>query len=309
MRVFVTGASGWIGSAVVPELIGAGHQVVGLARSDASAAALAEAGAEVRRGTLDDLDTLRGAAAESDGVIHLAFKHDIAFSGGFEEAADADRRAIDTFGDALAGSGRPFLIASGTLGLAPGQVATERDGQASGPAVVHTTGEPAKRLANAHATAALAERGVRSSVVRLAPTVHGDGDPGFLATVVATAREKGVSGYIGDGANRWPAVHRSDAAHLFRLALEGAPAGSTLHAVADEGVPIRTVAEVIGRHLGLPVASVSPDDAPGHFTWLASVLAMDNPVSSAYTRELLGWRPTGPGLVDDLDKGHYFAAL
>ncbi|MFI9103573.1 SDR family oxidoreductase [Streptomyces fildesensis] len=307
MRVFITGASGWIGSAVVPELIGAGHQVVGLARSDASAAALTAAGAEVRRGTLDDLDTLRSAAADSDGVIHLAFKHDIAFSGGFEDAADADRRAIDTFGEALAGSDRPFLIASGTLGLAPGQVATEQHGQASAPLGAHWTGGLAKRLANAHATAALAERGVRSSIVRLPPTVHGDGDHGFLATVVAIAREKGVSGYIGDGANRWPAVHRSDAAHLFRLALESAPAGSTLHAVADEGVPIRSVAEVIGRHLALPVTSIDPDDAAGHFTWLAAFLGMDSPTSSAHTRELLGWQPTQPGLMDDLDKGHYFA--
>ncbi|MGW6740513.1 SDR family oxidoreductase [Streptomyces sp. NPDC055025] len=313
MRVFITGASGWIGSAVVPELIGAGHQVVGLARSDASAAALTEAGAEVRRGTLDDLDTLRGAAAESDGVIHLAFKHDIAFSGGFEEAADADRRVIDTFGEALAGTDRPFLIASGMLGLAPGRLATEQDGQdgqdgqASGPADAHLTGGPAKRQANARATVALADRGVRSSVVRLPPTVYGDGDQGFIAAVVAIAREKGVSGYLGDGANRWAAVHRSDAAHLFRLALESAPAGSTLHAVADEGVPIRTVAEVIGRHLGVPVASVSPDDAAGHFTWLAAFLGLDSPSSSARTRELLGWRPARPGLVEDLDKGHYFA--
>ncbi|AEN08144.1 MULTISPECIES: SDR family oxidoreductase [unclassified Streptomyces] len=308
MRVFVTGASGWIGSAVVPELIGAGHQVVGLARSEASAAALTEAGAEVLRGTLDDLDILRGAAAETDGVIHLAFKHDIAFSGGFEEATDADRRAIDTFGEALAGTDRPFLIASGTVGLAPGRVATERDGLLPAPAGAPGATGPAGRFANAQATIALAERGVRSSVVRLPPTVHGDGDQGFLAAVVATAREKGVSGYIGDGANRWPAVHRSDAAHLFRLALEGAPAGSTLHAVADEGVPIRTLAEVIGRHLGLPVASVSPDDAAGHFAWLAGFLGMDSPTSSAYTRELLEWQPTGPGLVEDLDKGHYFAA-
>ena len=307
MRVFITGASGWIGSAVVPELIGAGHQVVGLARSDASAAALTKAGAEVRRGTLDDLDVLRGAAAESDGVIHLAFKHALAFSGGFESAADADRLAIDTFGEALAGSDRPFVIAAGTLGLAPGRVATEQDGHASGQPGAHLTGGPAKRMANAHATVALADRGVRSSVVRLPPTVHGDGDHGFLATIVGVAREKGVSGYIGDGANRWPAVHRTDAALLFRLALESAPAGSSLHAIADEGVPIRTVAEVIGRHLGLPTASVTPDDAPAHFSWLAGFLGVDSPASSAHTRELLGWQPTQPGLVEDLDKGHYFA--
>jgi nucleoside-diphosphate-sugar epimerase len=308
MRVFVTGASGWIGSAVVPELIGAGHQVVGLARSDTSAAALTGAGAEVVRGTLDDLDTLRGAAAASDGVIHLAFKHDIAFSGGFDEAADADRRAIDVFGEALAGTDRPFVLASGLLGLAPGQVATEQDGLAGSPLAARVSGGPAKRMANAHAVTALADRGVRSSVVRLPPTVYGDGDHGFLSAVVAIARDKGVSAYIGDGANRWPTVHRSDAAHLFRLALENAPAGSTLHAVADQGVPIRSVAEVIGRHLDVPVVSITPEDAAGHFTWLAPMLGLDSPASSAATRELLDWRPTRPGLLDDLDKGHYFTA-
>jgi nucleoside-diphosphate-sugar epimerase len=303
MRVFVTGASGWIGSAVVPELIDAGHQVLGLARSDASAAALTAAGAEVLRGTLDDLDRLRSAAAASDGVIHLAFKHDIAFSGGFQDAADADRRAVETFGEALAGSGRPFLIASGTAGIAPGRVATERDGlePAAGQG-----GGPETRRATALCTLSLASRGVRSSVVRLPPTVHGEGDHGFMATLVAIARDKGVSGYIGDGANRWPAVHRSDAAHLFCLALTGAPAGSALHAVADEGVPIRAIAEVIGRHLDVPVAAISPGDAAGHFGWLGGFLALDTPASSALTRELLGWQPVQPGLLDDLDKGHYF---
>jgi nucleoside-diphosphate-sugar epimerase len=304
MRVFVTGASGWIGSAVVSELIGAGHQPIGLARSDASAAALIAAGAEVRRGTIDDLDRLRTAAAASDGVIHLAFKHDIAFSGGFGEAADADRRAIQTFGEALAGSDRPFVIASGILGLVPGQVATEWDGH--GPASAHMTGGPRIRLASAEITLSLSTRGVRSSIVRFAPTVHGEGDHGFMATLVGIARDKGVSGYIGDGSNRWPAVHRLDAAHLFRLALEKAPAGSTLHAIADEGVPIRDVAEVIGRHLDLPVAAISAEDAAEHFTWLAGFLAADSPASSTLTRELLGWHPTQPGLIDDLDKGHYF---
>ncbi|MFJ2647886.1 SDR family oxidoreductase [Streptomyces sp. NPDC087420] len=306
MRVFLTGASGWIGSAVVPELLSAGHDVLGLARSDAAADVLTRAGADVLRGTLDDLDTLRDAADKSDGVIHLAFKHDIAFSGGFEDAADADRRAVDTFGEALAGSGRPLLIASGTLGLAPGRVGTEQDGRAPAAEGAHGSGGPARRLATAQATTALADRGVRSSVVRLAPTVHGDGDHGFLATLVAIARERGVSGYVGDGAQRWPAVHRADAAHLFHLALENAPAGSVLHAVADEGVPIRAVAEVIGRHLDLPVVSVPPDDAAAHFTWLAPFVALDSPVSSAYTGDLLGWRPTHPGLLDDLDEGHYF---
>jgi nucleoside-diphosphate-sugar epimerase len=306
MRVFVTGASGWIGSAVVPELLGAGHQVTGLARSDASAAALTAAGAQVHRGTLDDLDSLHGAAAAADGVIHLAFKHDIAFSGDFQGAAEADRRAIETFGDALAGSGRPFVIASGTLGLAPGRVATERDGLAPDPAQATPFSGAQARLANAHLTLALASRGVRSTVLRLPPTVHGDGDNGFLATIVGIARDQGVSGYLGDGSNRWPAVHRLDAAHLFRLAVEQAPPGSALHAVADEGVPIRAVAEVIGRHLDIPVVSISPEDAAGHFAWLAGFLGADSPASSTLTRELLDWQPTQPGLIDDLDKGHYF---
>jgi nucleoside-diphosphate-sugar epimerase len=305
MRVFITGASGWIGSAVVPELIDAGHQVTGLARSDASAAALTAAGAGVQRGTLDDLGTLRSAAAASDGVIHLAFKHDVAFSGDFQGAADADRRAVETFGEALAGTGRPFLIASGTLGLAPGQVATERDGRDPG-AAAHLSGGPRTRHATALMTLSLASRGVRSSVVRLPPTVHGEGDHGFLATLVGIDRDHGVSGYIGDGTNRWPAVHRLDAAHLFCLALERAPAGSVLHAVADEGVPIRAVAEVIGRHLDLPVVSIAPEDAGAHFSWLGAFLGTDSPASSALTRGLLGWQPVQPGLLDDLDKGHYF---
>src|ERR1700704_3656265 len=231
MRVFVTGSSGWIGSAVVPELIGAGHEVTGLARSDASDAAPTEAGVRVHRGDLDDLDALRGAAGASDGVIHLAFKHDIAFSGDFEGAADADRRAVETFGETLAGSDRPFVIASGTLGVAPGRVATERDGHGSHSAVPALGGGPQTRWATAELVLALASRGVRSSVMRLPPTNHGEGDNGFMATLVGIAADKGVSGYIGDGSNRWPAVHRLDAAHLLRLALEEAPAGSVLHAV------------------------------------------------------------------------------
>ena len=306
MRVFVTGASGWIGSAVVPELIGAGHEVVGLARSDASADALTAAGAEVLRGTLDDLDTLRSAAAASDGVIHLAFKHDLAFSGDFEGAADADRRAVETFGDALAGSDRPFVIASGLLGLEPRHVATEQDGH--GPAPTGTPDGPRVRHATAELALSYASRGVRSSILRLPPTNHGVGDNGFMAFLVGIAREKGASGYIGDGANRWPAVHRLDSARLFRLALEQAPAGSTLHAVADEGVPIRDIAEVIGRHLSLPVTSVSPETAGEHFSWLGGFLGLDAPASSELTRELLGWEPTQPGLIDDLDEGHYFQA-
>ncbi|MEV7978763.1 SDR family oxidoreductase [Streptomyces sp. NPDC086519] len=300
MRVFVTGASGWLGSAVVPELLDAGHQVVGLARSEASAAALTTAGADVVRGTVDDLDVLRDAAASSDGVIHLAFKHDIAFSGDFRAAAEADRRAVDAFGEVLAGSGRPFVLASGLLGIAPGRTATEQD--------MPAIDDSAFSLRHATALAALqlASRGVRSSVVRLAPTCHGEGDKGFMAALIGIARERGVSGYVGDGANRWPAAHRLDVGQLFRLAVEKAPAGSVLHGAGEEGVAIRDVAEVIGRHLGLPVVSVAPADAAGHFGWLDGIVDLDGPASSAATRELLDWRPSHPGLVEDLDKGHYF---
>jgi nucleoside-diphosphate-sugar epimerase len=306
MRVFVTGATGWIGSAVVPELIGAGHQVIGLARSDASAAALAAAGAEVQRGTLDDIDTLRSGAAASEGVIHLAFEHELAFSGNFQGAADADRRAVEAFGDALEGTNRPFVIASGILGLSLGRLATERDGHDADSGAALPAG-PSTRAATAELTLSFAARGVRSSIIRLAPTVHGDGDTGFVATLVDIARTKGASGYIADGSNRWPGVHRFDAARLFRLALESAPAGSTVHAIADEGVPIRDIAAVIGRHLDLPVVSVAPDAAAEHFTWLANFLAADSPASSSLTRELLGWEPTHPGLIDDLEQGHYFS--
>jgi len=305
MRVFATGASGWIGSAVVPELIGAGHQVTGLARSDASAEALIAAGADALRGSLDDLDALASGAAASDGVIHLAFKHELAFSGDFQGAADADRLAVETLGEALAGSDRPFLIASGTLGLSPGRLATELDGHDPGTAAAFGQG-PETRRATAEFVLSLADRGVRSSVVRLPPTNHGDGDNGFVAALVGIGREKGVSGYVGDGSNRWPAVHRLDSAHLFRLALEGAPAGTTLHGVAEEGVPFRDIAEVIGRHLEVPVVAVSADEAGEHFSWLGHFVAVDAPASSALTRELLAWQPTQVGLIADLDQGHYF---
>jgi len=292
MRVFVTGASGWIGSAVVPELIGAGHQVLGFARSDASAAAIAAAGAEVLRGDLDALDALRAGAAGSDGVIHLAFIHDFT---DIEASVGADRRAIETMGAALEGSGKPLVIASGTPAL-PGHVATERDEVAPGSPM-------AGRARTAQAALGMAAHGVRSSVVGLPRTVHGDGDRhGFIARLVGMARDTGVSGYVGDGSSRWPAVHVLDAANLFRLAVEQAPAGSRLHAVGDEGVPIRDIAGVIGRHLNLPTASVPAGD----FGWLGQILAIDQPASSTLTRELLGWRPVQPGLIEDLDKGHYF---
>jgi len=286
MRVFVTGASGWIGSAVVPELIGAGHSVVGLARSDASATALADAGVEVVRGTLDDLGTLGETAAAADGVIHLAFKHEEAFSGDFASAADADRAAIETFGAAL--DGRPFVIASGLAGHANGAVVTEDDQpDPNSPAGHRTLSE----------RAALALTG---SSVRLPPTVHGEGDNGFTATLFQIARDTGVSGYIGEGSNTWPAVHRSDAARVFRLALD-APGGSILHAVAEEGVPTREIAEAIGSRLGVPAISAEPE----HFGWLGTFFGLDVHASSARTRERLGWQPAGPGLIEDLDAGRY----
>ncbi|MGP8058471.1 MAG: SDR family oxidoreductase [Acidimicrobiales bacterium] len=304
MRVFVTGASGWIGSAVVPELLGAGHEVVGLARSDSSAQRVAASGAIVQRGDIDDPEGLAEAAAEADGVIHLAFQHEVAWGGDFAAAAAADRRAVEAIGAALADSERPLVLASGVLGLTVGRVATEDDGLVPSP---ETRANPAgRRSATALLTLSLRGIGVRSSVLRLPPTVHGDGDHGFVASLVGIARQRGVAGYLGDGTNRWPAVHRSDAARLARLAVEAAPAGSVLHAVADEGVPFLEIALVMSRQLGIPTASVAPSDAVEHFSHLGHFVGLDSPATAVTTRELLGWEPTGPSLLEDLDQEHYY---
>jgi len=305
MKIFVTGASGWIGSATVPELLGAGHQVVGLARSDASARALEAAGATVFRGDLDDPDTLAKAAADSDGVIHLAFQHEVAFGkGNFAAAGEADRKAVEAMSAALAGSDRPFVLASGMLGLTVGTVATENDGLVPGNEIRQN---PAGiRQATGLLALSLRGVGVRSSVLRLPPTVHGDGDNGFVATFVAVAREKGVAGYVGDGSNRWPAVHRSDAARLARLAVESAPGGSVLHAAGEEGVPFREIAEAMSRHLNVPTESVAPEKAFEHFGPLGLFAGLDSPASAVITRELLGWEATGPTLLEDLAEDHYY---
>jgi nucleoside-diphosphate-sugar epimerase len=288
----------------VAELLEGGHDVVGLARSDASAQRLEAAGAVVLRGDVDDPDGLAKAAAGSDGVIHLAFQHEVAFSGNFAAAAAADRRAVEAMGAALADSDRPFVLASGTLGLTPGRVATENDGLV--PSAEMRANPAGRRAATALLALSLRGIGVRSSVLRFPPTVHGDGDHGFVATLVDIARRRGVAGYVGDGTNRWPAVHRSDAARLARLAVEAAPAGSVLHAVADEGVPFRAIAQAMGRRLGIPTASVAPADAVEHFAHLGHFVALDSPATAAATRELLGWEPTGPSLLEDLEQDYYY---
>jgi nucleoside-diphosphate-sugar epimerase len=298
MRVFVTGASGWIGSAAVDELLAAGHEVVGLARSDASATSLEAKGAQVRRGDLDDLESIRAGATDADAVLHLANKHD------FSNPAvsnKAERDAVQTIGDALAGSGRPFLLASGVASPAPGQALTENDNSP-----FH--GPQSPRGGSENLALEYVDRHVNAVSVRFAPTVHGAGDHGFIAALVGIAREKGVAGYVADGANRWPAVHRSDAARVILLGLEKAPAGAILHAVAEEGVATRDIAEAIGRGLNVPAASIAPEDAPAHFGWIGGFFAMDIPASSTLTQELLGWTPSGPTLIEDLDAGSYFRA-
>lgn len=293
MKVFVTGASGFIGSAVVRELLAAGHQVVGLARSDASAAAITVMGAEVVRGSLDDLDSLRRGAADAEGVIHCAFIHDFS---NYAASAAADRRAIEAIGKALTGSGRPLVITSGMSGNMRGQLTTEED----------AVSPNAPRFSE-QAALPLADNEVRVSVIRLPPTVHGEEDKhGFIPTLIAIARAKGVSAYPGDGSNRWPAVHHLDAARLFRLALEKAPAGACLHGVGDQGVTSREIAEAIGRQLNLPVVSVPTEQVGEHFGWLGTFFSLDIPASSALTQERFGWQPNQPGLLADLAQDHYF---
>jgi nucleoside-diphosphate-sugar epimerase len=299
MRVFVTGASGHIGLPVTEELVGAGHEVVGLARSDDSAAKIEAAGATVRRGDLDDLDGLAAAASEADGVIHLAFKHDLMATGEMDAAIAADMAATEAFGDALAGTDKAFVNTSGTLMLALMGISgrTENDRSPGG-----------HRADVENATLALADRGVRSAVVRLSPFVHSDLDKhGFGPILIGIARQKGFAGYPGEGTNRLPGVHTLDAARLYRLAVESAPAGSVLHGVGDEGVPTKEIAEAIGRGTGLPVRSVPQDETEDYFGFLNFALVADNPTSNAKTRELLGWEPTHPGLIADYDAGHYFA--
>ncbi len=310
MRVFVTGATGFIGSAIVRELLGAGHQVVGLARTQDAAVALRAAGAEVLPGSLEDVASLKQGAEGADGVIHTAFNHDIFanaagqdFFSAFLGACETDRRAIDAMGTALVGSDRPLVIASGTALLAPNRLGIENDGP--DPAIT----APLRNLSESLALS-LAARGVRASVLRLPPSVHGDGDRhGFVPRLIYLAQEKGISGYVDQGDNRWPAVHRLDAALLFRLALERAPAGTILHGTGEQGVPMRDIASAIGRLLSIPVASVPGGAAQEHFGWLANFVGLDNPTSSDLTRRRMGWCPAQCGLIRDLEQGGYLAAV
>ncbi|MBC6988395.1 SDR family oxidoreductase [Hymenobacter sp. BT491] len=294
MRVFVTGASGFIGSAIVQELRGAGHQVLGLARSEASAQALTAAGAEVHRGTLEDVDSLRRGAAAADGVIHAAFIHDFSQ---YVAAGETDRLAIEALGEALSGSDRPLVVTAGLAGFALGRPAIEEDTPTVGPRMSEQT------------ALKLAAQGVRASVVRLAASVHDDGGYGFVPTLIRIAREKGVAAYLGEGLNRWPAVHRLDAAHLFQLVLEQGAAGACYHGAADEGVPLRDIAAVIGRHLDVPVVSKSPEETADHFGWMARFVGMDAPASSALTQQRLGWHPSHRSLLADLEHGRYFESV
>jgi nucleoside-diphosphate-sugar epimerase len=295
MRIFLTGATGFIGSAILPELINAGHQVVGLARSDASAKSLAAAGAQVHRGSIEDLDSLRSGASAADGVIHTAFNHDFSK---WAENCENDRLAIEALGSALAGSNRPLVVTSGT-GLV-----TRPDGRPAAEDDAPTSTVP--RIKSEEAANAMAARGVHVSVVRLPPSVHGDGDHGFVPTLVRIAREKRAAAYVGEGSNRWPAVHRLDAAHLYRLVLEKGAAGARYHGVGEEGIPFRDIATVIGQRLNVPVVSKTPEEAAEHFGWFSHFAALDTPASSEKTQKELGWRPTHVGLIADLRRGTYF---
>lgn len=296
MKIFVTGATGFVGSAIVWELINAGHQVIGLARSDASAKSLIAAGGQAHRGDLKDLESLRKGAAMSDGVIHTAFIHDF---NNYAPAAEADRRAIEALGAALAGSHRPLIVTSGTL-IAQAQCPLAIEDDPAKPNFPRKSEELAM---------ATVPRGVRASVLRLPPSVHGEGDHGFVPRLIQIAHEKGISAYVGEGRNRWPAVHRLDAARLYRLALEKGAAGAIYHGVADEGVPTRQIAEVIGRQLNVPVVGESGEQATEHFGWIAPFFGMDGAASSAKTQEQLGWRPVQIGLIADLDRERYFETL
>jgi nucleoside-diphosphate-sugar epimerase len=294
MRVFVTGATGFIGTAIVQELISAGHQVLGLARSDASAQRLIKAGAEVHRGDLEDLDSLRSGAAQSDGVIHAGFIHDFTR---FKEVCEVDKTAIETIGQVLAGSNRPFIVTSGTALVSPGKLATEE---------VIPPFNPAWPRASEQAADAVAAQGVRVAVIRLSPSVHGDDDQhGFIPILVNIAKEKGVSAYTGEGQNRWNAVHRLDAAHLYRLALENAAPGARYHGSAEEAITVKTIAEAIGKKLNMPVVSVAPEAAAEHFGWFSQMAAIDCPASSIWTQQQLKWRPTHTTLLTDIENDIY----
>lgn len=294
MRVFVTGATGFIGTAIVQELTGAGHQVLGLARSDASAQKLIDAGAEVHRGDLEDLDSLRSGAASADGVIHAGFIHDFTR---FQEVCQVDKIAIETIGEVLAGSDRPFIVTSGTALVSPGKLATED---------IIPAFNPAWPRASEQTADAVAALGIRAAAIRLSPSVHGDGDKhGFIPILINIAREKGVSAYVGEGLNQWNAVHRLDAAHLYRLALENAVPGARFHGSAEEAITVKTIAEAIGKQLNIPVVSVAPETTAEHFGWFSHMAALDCPASSKWTQEQLNWRPTHSTLLADIETGVY----